>query len=205
MTLERPITSLEPPVGPASLLYKGGASIMGQPTSPWAGTGAGRRAGLEADLPYGWGCPPLVREEVGGQRSLWPTERLGPRWRVGAPRSCPAAGVERQHVHAVPLEQFNLGNNWFPITAGRARATPYRLAGRLTNRFTADRASATQLAHRRGGTGRRVLGPLARPITRMQPPRASASELALACAALPPPRSPLTEKVTGNPEGHQII
>jgi hypothetical protein len=153
----------------------------------------------------GRGCSHLVREEVGGQRSLWPTERLGPRWRVGAPRSCPAAGVERQHVHAVPLEQFNLGNNWFPITAGRPRATPYRLAGRLTNRFTTDRASATQLAHRRGGTGRRVLGPLARPITRMQPPRASASELALACAAHPPPRSALREKVTGNPEGHQII
>jgi len=154
----------------------------------------------------GRGRSHLVREEVGGQRSLWPPERLGPRWRGLAIPILPGfAGVERHRVHAMQLEQFNLGNNGSPVTAGRPRATPYRLAGRLTNRFTADRASATQLAHRRGGTGRRVLGPLARPITRMQPPRASASELALACAALPPPRSPLTEKVTGNPEGHQII
>ena len=29
------------------------------------------------------GCSHLVREEVGGQRSLWPPERLRPRWRVG--------------------------------------------------------------------------------------------------------------------------
>jgi hypothetical protein len=33
-----------------------------------------------------------------------------------------------------------------------------------------------------------VLGPLARPITRMQPPQASASKLAIARAADPPPR-----------------
>ncbi len=35
---------------------------------------------------------------------------------------------------------------------------------------------------------RRVLGPLARPITRLEPTRAPASELACAPAAQPPPR-----------------
>jgi len=55
-------------------------------------------------------------------------------------------------------------------------------------RLTADSAGARQSAHRGGGSGHRVLGPLARPITRMQPPQASASELALARAADPPPR-----------------
>ena len=42
--------------------------------------------------------------------------RSGP---VGAwwpSRSCPAAGVERHHMHAMQLEQFNLGNNGSPIT-----------------------------------------------------------------------------------------
>jgi len=43
------------------------------------------------------------------------------------------------------------------------------------------RIGATALA-------RRVLGPLARPITRLQPPQASASTLAIARAADPPPR-----------------
>jgi len=43
-----------------------------------------------------------------------------------------------------------------------------------------------------GASGRqmdlRVLGPLVGPITRMQPPQASASKLAIARAADPPPR-----------------
>ena len=58
----------------------------------------------------------LVREEVGGQRSLWPPERLGPRWRVVALPILPCfAGVERHHVHAMQLEQFNLGKNGSPL------------------------------------------------------------------------------------------
>ena len=58
------------------------------------------------------GCFHLVQEAVGGQRSLWPPERLGPRWRVVALPILPGfAGVERSHVHAMQLEQFNLGNN----------------------------------------------------------------------------------------------
>ena len=72
----------------------------------------GRRAGREAELPYGRGCFHLVREEVGGQRSLWPPETLGPRWRVVALPILPGfAEVERHHVHAMQLEQFNLGNH----------------------------------------------------------------------------------------------
>ncbi|MFQ5696080.1 MAG: hypothetical protein ACE5HB_08835, partial [Terriglobia bacterium] len=42
-------------------------------------------------------------------------------------------------------------------------------------------------AHRGGGY-RRMLGPLARPITRLEPTRAPASPLACAPAAQPPPR-----------------
>jgi hypothetical protein len=47
---------------------------------------------------------------------------------------------------------------------------------------------AKQSAHRGGGTERRVLEPLARPITRLEAARASASPLASAPAAQPPPR-----------------
>ena len=55
-------------------------------------------------------------------------------------------------------------------------------------RLTAPSAGATQSAHRGGGSGHRVLGPLARPITRLEPTRASASPLASVPAAQPPPR-----------------
>jgi len=49
--------------------------------------------------------------------------------------------------------------------------------------------AALSSGNRAGATGGcRVLGPLAGPITRMQPPQASASKLALARAADPPPR-----------------
>ena len=54
--------------------------------------------------------------------------------------------------------------------------------------LAADRAGARQSAHQGGGVGRRVLGPLARPITRLEPTRALASKLAVARAAQPPPR-----------------
>ena len=43
-----------------------------------------------------------------------------------------------------------------------------------------------------------MLGPLARPITRMQPPQASASKLAIARAADPPPRWPAQEESGGD-------
>ena len=60
----------------------------------------------------GRGCSHLVREEVRGQRSLWPPERLGPHWHaVGLPILPGFAGVGRHHVHAMQLEQFHLGNN----------------------------------------------------------------------------------------------
>jgi len=45
-----------------------------------------------------------------------------------------------------------------------------------------------QSAHRGGGSGRRVLGPLARPITRLELSVLSASLLAPMPAAQPPPR-----------------
>ena len=47
----------------------------------------------------GRGYSPLVREEAGGQRSLWPPERLGPRRRVVALPIPPGfARLERHHV-----------------------------------------------------------------------------------------------------------
>ena len=83
----------------------------------------------------------------------------------------------------------------------RRRARPSLRSSRVTlgdsisprlvahERLTAPSAGATQLAHRSGGSGHRVLGPLARPITRMQPAVAPASPLAVSPAADPPPRS----------------
>ncbi len=57
------------------------------------------------------------------------------------------------------------------------------------NRLAADRAGAKQSAHRGGGGTRRVLGPLARPIPRLEPTAPSTSPLAFGPAAQPPPRS----------------
>jgi len=43
-----------------------------------------------------------MREEVGGQRSLWPTKRIGPRWRVVALPILPGfAGVEAYLVQTM--------------------------------------------------------------------------------------------------------
>ena len=83
----------------------------------------------------GRGYSPLVREEAGGQRSLWPPERRRPRRRVvalpippGFARLRPARATSR----AMQLEQFNLGNNvphYDGATAGargaRARGRPH--------------------------------------------------------------------------------
>ena len=105
-----------------------------QSTSPSAGILVRARGTQDAKRSCltGRGCSPLVREEVGGQRSLWPPERLGPRWRVVALPILPAAGVKRHHVHAMQLEQFDLGNNvphYDGATAGargaRARGRPH--------------------------------------------------------------------------------
>ena len=50
----------------------------------------------------GRGCAHLVREEVGGQRSLWPTGRIGPRWRAVALPILPGfTDVEGHLVHAM--------------------------------------------------------------------------------------------------------
>jgi hypothetical protein len=99
----------------------------------------------------GRGCFPLVREEVGGQRSLWPTETLGPRWRVVALPILPGfAGVERHHVHAMQLEQFNLGNR-VPHYSRATSGDSVSLSPAEHGRLAADRAGATQSAHRGGG------------------------------------------------------
>jgi hypothetical protein len=71
---------------------------------------------------------------------------------------------------------------------GGPRLAPSHGARRLTNRLTADRAGARQSVHRGGGTERRALGSLARPITRLEPEAPSASALASVSAAQPPPR-----------------
>jgi len=53
----------------------------------------------------GRSCSHLVREEVGGQRSLWPTERLGSRWRVVALPILPGfTGAEGHLMSALRYE-----------------------------------------------------------------------------------------------------
>ena len=116
------------------------------------GSGGGC-AGLEADLPYGRGCSHLGREEIGGQRSLWPTERLGPRWRVVALPILPGfAGVERHHVQAMQLEQFNLGDN-VPLYSRATSGDSVSLSPAAQRRLTVDSVGARQSAHRGGGVG----------------------------------------------------
>ena len=112
--------------------------VMGDPlqsTSPWARilVRAGDSQDRKRSCLTGRGCSSLVREEVGGQRSLWPPERLGPRWCVvGLPILPGFAGVERHHLHAMQLEQFNLGNNvphYDGATAEPVAALMFRLTG----------------------------------------------------------------------------
>jgi hypothetical protein len=93
---------------------------------------------------------------------------------------------ERRRVSAVRCADAR-GRRRGPV--GRPRVAPFPLGRWLTIAWPRTAPALRSRRIRAAAWGRRVLGPLARPMTRLQPPQASASTLAIARAADPPPRS----------------
>ena len=101
-----------------------------QSTSPWAGDRCGAAHRTRSGVALLGGATPLScgkrsegKDRCGLQTGSGP---VGAWWPF---RSCPAAGVKRHHVHAMQLEQFDLGNNvyYMPSYAAEKRGVNHEL------------------------------------------------------------------------------
>ncbi len=112
----------------------------------------------------------LLLPGKGSKRAAFARRSSAPLNSGDAPTRAPAAPATA-HLEAIPLSLATRS------TQGAPPQPPSRPAALGSRRIGA------------AASGRRVLGPLARPIPRLEPARAPARQFACAPAAQPPPRS----------------